>query len=75
MTEERGKSYEVTVTDVAARPTAVVAAATTWQEFPSLWGKLLDEVWACLRAGGITGGAATSCCTGTTCRMSRSASN
>jgi hypothetical protein len=31
-------SYRVTVTDVAARPTAVVAAATTWQEFPSLWG-------------------------------------
>src|SRR6266487_6336058 len=46
-------SYEVTVRDVAARPTAVVAASTTWQEFPTLWGKLLDEVWACLRAGGI----------------------
>ena len=49
-------SYEVTVTDVTARPTAVVAAATTWQEFPSLWKELLDEVWACLRAGGIRGG-------------------
>ncbi len=46
-------SYEVTVRDVAARPTAVVAASTTWQEFPTLWRKLLDEVWACLRAGGI----------------------
>lgn len=46
-------SYQVTVTDVAARPTAVVAAETTWQEFPSLWPALLDEVWACLRAGGI----------------------
>ena len=53
MAEERDKGYEVTVTDTAARPTAVVAAATTWQEFPSLWGQLLDEVWACLRAGGI----------------------
>ena len=51
--EERDKSHQVTVTDVTARPTAVVAAATTWQEYPSLWGKLLDEVWACLRAAGI----------------------
>ena len=30
-------TYEVTVEDVAARPTAVVAATTTWQEFPALW--------------------------------------
>ena len=51
---ERGEMrYQVTVTDVAARPTAVVAAATTWQEFPALWKELLDEVWTCLRAGGI----------------------
>lgn len=49
-------SYEVTATDVAARPTAVVAAATTWQEFPTLWKELLDEVWACLRAGGVDRG-------------------
>ena len=48
--------YEVTVADVAARPTAAVAATTTWQEFPTLWKELLDEVWACLRAGGIDGG-------------------
>jgi effector-binding domain-containing protein len=49
-------SYQITVTDVAARPTAVVAATTTWQEFPTLWRGLLDEVWACLRAGGIDRG-------------------
>jgi effector-binding domain-containing protein len=49
-------SYQVSVTDVAARPTAVVAAATTWPEFPALWKELLDEVWACLHAGGITRG-------------------
>jgi len=48
--------YEVTVEDVVARPTAVVAATTTWREFPSLWSRLLDEVWACLRAGGIQRG-------------------
>jgi effector-binding domain-containing protein len=49
-------THEVTAKDIPARPTAVVAATTTWQEFPALWGRLLDEVWACLRAGGITRG-------------------
>lgn len=39
-------SYQVTVTDAGARPTAVVAAATTWPEFPALCQPLLDEVWA-----------------------------
>jgi effector-binding domain-containing protein len=46
-------SYQVSVTAVEARPTAVVPATTTWREFPALWNGLLDEVWACLRAGGI----------------------
>jgi effector-binding domain-containing protein len=45
--------YEVTVVDVEARPTIVVAAATTWQEFPTLWGQLLDQVWDCLHAADI----------------------
>ena len=49
-------SYEVTVTDVAARPTAVVPATTTWQEFPTLWRELSGEVWACLHAGGVDHG-------------------
>jgi effector-binding domain-containing protein len=49
-------SYEVTVEHVAARPTAVVKATTTWSEFPALWPTLLGEVWACLRAGGIQRG-------------------
>jgi len=48
--------HEVTVTEVEARPTAVVAASTTWQEFPALWGRLLGEVWDCLRAAGISRG-------------------
>jgi len=48
--------HEVTVADVGARPTAVVAATTTWQEFPQLWRGLSCEVWACLRAGGIQRG-------------------
>ena len=38
------------------RPTAVAPARTTWPEFPALWGQLLGEVWACLRAAGIDRG-------------------
>jgi len=49
-------SYEVSIVEAAARPTAVVAATTTWQRFPREWPGLLDEVWTCLRAGGIRGG-------------------
>ncbi len=49
-------SHRVTVTEVEARPTAVVTATTTWQEFPALWPELLNEVWACLRANGIDRG-------------------
>ena len=49
-------SHPVSAVDVVARPTVVVAATTTWQEFPSLWKILLDEVWTCLRAGGINHG-------------------
>ncbi len=48
--------YDVAVTTVSARPTAVVPATTTWREFPALWKGLLDEVWACLRAAGIERG-------------------
>ncbi|HLK02602.1 MAG TPA: hypothetical protein VKU39_22205 [Streptosporangiaceae bacterium] len=46
-------TYEVNLTDAESRPTAVVAATTTWQDFPALWGQLLGEVWNCLRADGI----------------------
>jgi len=49
-------NYEVTVTDVEERPTAVVPATTTWQQFPMLWGQLLGQVWDCLHAAGIYGG-------------------
>ena len=49
-------TYEVTVIESRARPTAVVPATTTWAEFPTLWKTLLDEVWACLRAAGIERG-------------------
>lgn len=34
---------------VQARLTAVVARATSWEEFPKLWGSLLDEVYDFVR--------------------------
>jgi effector-binding domain-containing protein len=34
---------------VQARPTAVVAQTTTWQEFPKLWGSLLGQVYEFVR--------------------------
>jgi effector-binding domain-containing protein len=46
--------YDVRLVEAAARPTAVVAQATTWAEFPLLWGRLLDEVYAVIRSGGAT---------------------
>jgi effector-binding domain-containing protein len=47
---------DVTIETVLARPTAVIAAATSWQEFPVMWRQLSGEVWACLRASGIERG-------------------
>ena len=49
-------THQVTVADVVARPTAVVAATTTWKELPTLWRTLLDQVWTCPRAGGVDRG-------------------
>ena len=34
---------------IEARPTAVVAQTTTWQEFAKLWGPLLDQVYEFVR--------------------------
>jgi effector-binding domain-containing protein len=42
--------------EVDPRPTAVVAATTTWQQFAVLWRELSEEVWGCLNAAGIRGG-------------------
>jgi effector-binding domain-containing protein len=46
----------VRIVTTAPTPTAVVAEATTWDEFPELWGALLTEVWAFLRDSGLTTG-------------------
>lgn len=41
-------SDDVRLVTVPERHTAVVACTTTWQEFPTLWKRLLDQVWAFL---------------------------
>jgi effector-binding domain-containing protein len=44
---------EVRAVTTGARPTAVIARTTTWDEFPSLWGQLLDRVYAFLRTSDV----------------------
>jgi hypothetical protein len=34
---------------VRAQPTAVIAATTSWDAYPELWPRLLDEVWTAVR--------------------------
>jgi effector-binding domain-containing protein len=41
--------HTVSVLELPGRPIAVVAETTTWEEFPSLWPRLLDEVYAFVR--------------------------
>jgi effector-binding domain-containing protein len=41
---------DVVVMTVEPVPTAVVAATTSWQEFPAIWRPMLDEVWSFLRS-------------------------
>ena len=43
-------TQEVTVRTVEPSPTAVVVASTTWADFPSQWGPMLDKVWSFLRS-------------------------
>ncbi len=44
------REHVVDVATVAPRLTTVVAQTTTWEEFPGLWGQLLDEVYAFVRS-------------------------
>jgi effector-binding domain-containing protein len=50
--DSSGAGYQVGLQTVAACPTAVVALATTWAEFPRIWRRMLDEVYAFVRGGG-----------------------
>lgn len=51
----RAMTVDVAVKTIEPTPTAVVAAATTWTEFPRMWGPMLDEVWGFLRGGAPDG--------------------
>jgi effector-binding domain-containing protein len=51
----RAMAVDVTVQTIEPTPTAVVAAATTWAEFPKTWGPMLDKVWSFLRGGAPVG--------------------
>ena len=51
----RAMTVEVTVKTVQPTPTAVVVAATTWEQFPAIWGPMLDQVWSFLRGGAPEG--------------------
>ena len=46
---------EVSVKTLEPTPTAVVAAAATWAEFPMMWGPMLDKVWSFLQSGAPQG--------------------
>jgi effector-binding domain-containing protein len=46
----------VRIVTVLPTPTAVVAQATNWRDFPQLWGELLAEVWAFLRGSDLVAG-------------------
>jgi effector-binding domain-containing protein len=49
MSEESEAGMGVELVTVEARRTVVVRATTTWEAFPSVWGGLLDEVYAVVR--------------------------
>jgi effector-binding domain-containing protein len=51
----RAMTVEVTAKTIAPTPTAVVVAATTWADFPTVWRPMLDEVWGFLRGGAPEG--------------------
>ena len=51
----RAMTEEVTVQTVEPTPTAVVAARTTWAEFPQMWGPMLHQVWRFLRGDAPAG--------------------
>jgi effector-binding domain-containing protein len=46
----------VRLVETVATPTAVVKESTSWEDFPSLWGPLLDEVWRFVRGSGLAAG-------------------
>jgi effector-binding domain-containing protein len=48
--------HAVSIVATSPTPTAVIRETTTWERFPTLWGELLDEVWAYVRGAGVQPG-------------------
>jgi effector-binding domain-containing protein len=46
----------VSLVQVPAQPTAVIAERTSWERFPALWRELLDEVWSFVRSANVPTG-------------------
>ena len=49
-------AHAVSIVATSATPTAVIRETTTWERFPTLWGELLDEVWAYVRGAEVQAG-------------------
>jgi effector-binding domain-containing protein len=49
-------AHAVSIVATSPMPTAVIGETTTWERFPTLWGELLDEVWAYVRGAGVQAG-------------------
>ena len=49
-------AHAMRIAPTTATPTAVIRETTTWERFPTLWGELLDEVWAYVRGAGVQAG-------------------
>jgi effector-binding domain-containing protein len=47
---------DVTIVESPPTPTAVIREVTSWDAFPQLWPRLLDEVWRFVRGAGIPAG-------------------
>jgi effector-binding domain-containing protein len=43
------RTVKVSVLTVDARPTAVIRERTSWEAYPEVWPRLLEEVWSTLR--------------------------
>ncbi len=48
--------HAVSIVAAPGTPTVIIRETTTWERWPTLWGELLEEVWAHVRAHGLQAG-------------------
>lgn len=56
-----GAADQVRPVAAEGSPTLVIAETTTWADYPSLWGRLLAEVWDVIHADGVAAGRNVMC--------------